>query len=96
MIQKGWVPCDGRPSQRHSLAPEVGPYGITADCVAPGFVRTGRVAPILDGMGPNLLETVALRRYGTPEDCAGVIKFLATDLGAYVTGATIAVEGGAA
>jgi 3-oxoacyl-[acyl-carrier protein] reductase len=39
---------------------------------------------------------VALRRYGTPEDCAGVIEFLATDLGAYVTGATIAVDGGAA
>ena len=47
-------------------------------------------------MGQNLLETVALRRYGTPEDCAGVIEFLATDLGSYVTGATIAVDGGAA
>jgi len=56
-------------------------------CVAPGFVRTGRVAPILDSMGPDLLETVALRRWGTPEECAGVIEFLATDLGAYVTGA---------
>ena len=44
-------------------------------------------------MGQNLLETVALRRYGTPEDCAGVIEFLATDLGAYVTGATISVDG---
>jgi 3-oxoacyl-[acyl-carrier protein] reductase len=78
------------------LAREVGCYGITANCVAPGFVRTGRVAPILDSMDPNLLQTVALRRYGTPEDCAGVIEFLATDLGAYVTGATIAVDGGAA
>jgi 3-oxoacyl-[acyl-carrier protein] reductase len=78
------------------LAREVGPYGITANCVAPGFVRTGRVAPILDTMGAHLLDTVALRRYGTPEDCAGVIEFLATDLGAYVTGATIAVDGGTA
>jgi len=78
------------------LAREVGPCGITANCVAPGFVRTGRVAPILDSMGPDLLETVALRRWGTPEECAGVIEFLATDLGAYVTGATIAVDGGTA
>jgi 3-oxoacyl-[acyl-carrier protein] reductase len=78
------------------LAQEVGPYGITANCVAPGLIRTGRVAPILDAMGQHRLETVALRRYGTPEDCAGVIEFLATDLGAYVTGATIAVDGGAA
>jgi 3-oxoacyl-[acyl-carrier protein] reductase len=78
------------------LAREIGPYGITANCVAPGFIRTGRVAPLLDTMGQNLLETVALRRYGTPEDCAGVIEFLATDLGSYVTGATIPVDGGAA
>jgi 3-oxoacyl-[acyl-carrier protein] reductase len=78
------------------LAQEVGPYGITANCVAPGLIRTGRVAPILDAMGQHRLETVALRRYGTPEDCAGVIEFLATDKGAYVTGATIAVDGGAA
>ena len=78
------------------LAREVGPYGITANCVAPGFIRTGRVATLLDTMGQNLIETVALRRYGTPEDCAGVIEFLATDLGAYVTGATISVDGGTA
>jgi 3-oxoacyl-[acyl-carrier protein] reductase len=78
------------------LAREVGPYGITANCVAPGFVRTGRVAPLLDTMSQDLLQIVALRRYGTPEDCAGVIEFLATDLGAYVTGATIAVDGGTA
>jgi 3-oxoacyl-[acyl-carrier protein] reductase len=47
-------------------------------------------------MGRHRLETVALRRYGTPEDCAGVIVFLATDFGAYMIGATIAVDGGAA
>jgi len=78
------------------LAREVGPYGITANCVAPGLIRTGRVAPLLDSMGKEALENVALRRYGTPEDCAGVIEFLATDLGAYVTGATICVDGGVA
>lgn len=78
------------------LAQEVGPYGISANCVAPGLIRTGRVAPLLDAMGQHRLETVALRRYGTPEDCAGVIEFLATDLDAYVSGATIAVDGGVA
>ncbi len=78
------------------LARKVGAYGITANCVAPGYIRTGRVAPLLDSMGENLLETVAMRRFGTPEDCAGVIEFLSTDLGGYVTGATIPVDGGAA
>src|SRR5258706_3139254 len=53
---------------------------VTANCVAPGFVRTGRVAPLLDTMSQDLLQTVALRRYGTPEDCAGVIEVLAPDL----------------
>ena len=78
------------------LSKEVGPFGITANCVAPGFIRTGRLAPLHDSMGPDLLKTVSLGRFGTPEDCAGVIEFLATDLGAYVTGAVIPVDGGIA
>jgi len=76
------------------LARDVGPHGITANCIAPGYIRTGRLAPIHDAMGSDLLERVALRRFGTPEECAGVVEFLATDLGAYVTGAVIAVDGG--
>lgn len=74
------------------LAREVGPWGITANCITPGYIRTGRLAPIHDTMG-DLLDTVALRRWGTPEDCAGAVEFLATDLGAYVTGAVIPVDG---
>lgn len=77
------------------LARDVGPHGIPANCIAPGYIRTGRLASIHDAMGPDLLNKVALRRFGTPEDCAGVVQFLATDLGAYVTGAVIAVDGGA-
>ncbi|MDB5577634.1 MAG: 3-oxoacyl-ACP reductase [Bradyrhizobium sp.] len=78
------------------LAREIGLYGIRANCVAPGFIQTGRLAPIFAEMGPDLLETVSLRRFGTPDDCAGIIEFLATDLGAYASGAVIPVDGGTA
>lgn len=74
------------------LAREVGPWGVTANCIAPGYIRTGRLAPIHDSMG-DLLGTVGLRRWGTPEDCAGAVEFLATDLGAYVNGVVIQVDG---
>lgn len=79
-----------------SLAQELGPDGITANCLAPGYIATGRLAPMFEGMGAeDLRESVALRRFGTAEDCAGALEFLVTDLGAYVTGALIPVDGGA-
>jgi len=58
-----------------TLKIQTGPYGITANCVAPGFVRTGRVAPLLDTMSQDLLETVALRRYGTPKTARASLNF---------------------
>ncbi len=79
-----------------ALAQEVGPDGITANCIAPGYIETQRLAPMFAAMseGGDLKEQIALRRYGTPDDCAGVLEFLVTDLGAYVTGAVIPVDGG--
>lgn len=76
------------------LAQELGPYGITVNCIAPGVIRTGRTAPIHDSLGSEAVNKISLRRFGTPEDCAGVVEFLVTDLGAYVSGATIPVDGG--
>jgi 3-oxoacyl-[acyl-carrier protein] reductase len=77
------------------LAQEVGPFGITANCVAPGFIATGRLLPVFEAHGMNrVLGQIPLRRLGTPEDCARVVEFLVTDLGGYVTGAIIPVDGG--
>ena len=79
------------------LAQDLGPFGITANCIAPGVTATGRIAAtILAGDMHNspLIQTIALRRVGTVEDCANVIEFLATSLSDYVTGAIIPVDGG--
>lgn len=77
------------------LAQEVGPHGITVNCVAPGFIATGRLAPMFEAQGTqDVIDRIALRRIGTPQDCARVIEFLVTDLGSYVTGAIIPVDGG--
>lgn len=74
------------------LAQELGPYGINANCLAPGILATGRV---LERLGDVLHSLpVALGRTGTPEDCAKVVEFLATDLSDYVTGVLLPVDGG--
>lgn len=79
-----------------SLAQELGPDGVTVNCLAPGYIATGRLAVMFDNLGSDELRgSVALRRFGTPDDCAGALEFLVTDLGAYVTGAVIPVNGGA-
>jgi 3-oxoacyl-[acyl-carrier protein] reductase len=80
------------------LAQDLGPFGITANCIAPGVIATGRImATVLPGSiqsNQDRSELVALRRLGTVEDCARVVEFLATDLSDYVTGAVIPVDGG--
>jgi 3-oxoacyl-[acyl-carrier protein] reductase len=80
------------------LAQDLGPYGITVNCIAPGVIATGRIMQtVLPGSidaNRDRSEQVALRRLGTVEDCARVVEFLATDLSDYVTGAVIPIDGG--
>jgi 3-oxoacyl-[acyl-carrier protein] reductase len=80
------------------LAQDLGPYGITANCIAPGTIATGRimqtVIPGSSGANDDPASRVALRRVGTVEDCARVVEFLTTDLSDYVTGTVIPIDGG--
>ena len=73
---------------------ELGPKGVRANAVAPGFVRT----PILNSMPDKVIEgmesRVPLKRLGQPEDIANVYAFLASDEAAYINGAVIEVTGG--
>jgi NAD(P)-dependent dehydrogenase (short-subunit alcohol dehydrogenase family) len=77
------------------LAEEVGKYGITVNAIAPGYILTSMaVAELGDQEGYDSPDGVALRRWGTTEDCAKVIEFLCTDLSDYITGQVITVDGG--
>ena len=77
------------------LANELGPDGITVNCVAPGNIETARLAHLYPG-GPTAEQTepIPLRRWGQPSEFADVVCFLASDRGSYVSGATIPVDGG--
>jgi 3-oxoacyl-[acyl-carrier protein] reductase len=72
-----------------ALAQELGPHNINVNCIAPGIIRTGRM-----GDRSGLSDRISLRREGTIEDCVNVVEFLVTALSDYVTGETIAIDGG--
>jgi 3-oxoacyl-[acyl-carrier protein] reductase len=77
-----------------SLAQEVGSRGITVNAVAPGLIETELIAHLDEAARKRLLDHVALRRIGTPEDIAGVIAFLCTPAADYITGQVLVVDGG--
>ncbi|OWT63660.1 SDR family NAD(P)-dependent oxidoreductase [Candidimonas nitroreducens] len=80
----------------HALASELGPRGITANAVAPGYTRTDGNAAFREN--PELVKAVeaeiALGRFGEPSEIATVVAFLASDEGHWVTGQTIEASGG--
>ncbi|MGC8119287.1 3-oxoacyl-ACP reductase FabG [Marinobacter sp. VGCF2001] len=77
-----------------SLAKEMSNRGITANCVAPGFIDTDMTKKLDDKQREAMLEIIPAGRLGAPEEVASVVAFLASDGAAYVTGETIHVNGG--
>ena len=84
-----------------TLAIELGPFGITVNCVAPGFIATAMTEQTAARMGMSFDDfkeaaaaQVPVRRVGVPEDVAGVIAFLCSPDAAYVSGQVIYVRGG--
>ena len=81
------------------LAHELGPWGVTVNCIAPGFVRsnptTERQWQSYGKEGQErLLQNIALKRLGTPDDVANGVLFFAGDAAGWVTGQTLSVDGG--
>jgi 3-oxoacyl-[acyl-carrier protein] reductase len=77
-----------------AMAREVGSRNITVNSVAPGFIATDMTDALGDEQKAKLAEQIPLGRLGAPEDIANAVSFLAGESGAYVTGATIPVNGG--
>jgi NAD(P)-dependent dehydrogenase (short-subunit alcohol dehydrogenase family) len=81
-----------------AVAIELGPDGVTANCIQPGAILTGITKPAFaanPAFGDYWVQKSALKRLGAPEDIADVAAFLASDDARFVTGAAIVVDGGA-
>lgn len=72
-----------------TTAKEMGPRGIRANCIAPGFIISDMTAAMSDEVRAAWVKTIPLRRGGTPEEVAKVALFLASDLSSYVSGQVI-------
>jgi 3-oxoacyl-[acyl-carrier protein] reductase len=78
-----------------TLARELGPQGVTVNCVAPGRIDTARLAQLYpDGPSDDDLKAIPLGRWGTPQELGDVACFLASDRARYITGTTVVVDGG--
>ncbi len=89
----------GQISLTRQLAHELGPWGITVNCVAPGFVLSNPTTERqYQAMGKDgqerLLSNIALRRLGTPQDIANAVMFFASDYAGWITGEALSVDGG--
>ena len=77
-----------------SLAVELAPKGITVNAIAPGVIVTDMSAFVREVASDEILARILLKRFGTPEDVARAAVFLASDDASYITGVTLAVDGG--
>ncbi|MBO9326571.1 MAG: 3-oxoacyl-[acyl-carrier-protein] reductase [Roseiflexus sp.] len=77
-----------------AVAREMASRGITVNAVAPGYIETELTAGLGEQARAAILEAIPLRRFGTPQDVANLVCFLASDAAAYITGQTLTVDGG--
>lgn len=81
-------------SMTATMAKELAPYGIRVNAVAPGFIATDMVDKLPEEKKTEYLDTIPLKRFGTPEEVGDVVAMLAGDECSYLTGQVIVIDGG--
>ena len=77
-----------------TLAAELGPYSITVNAIAPGFIQTDMTDAIPEKIKAKIVDAIPLRSVGQPKDIADTVAFLAGESARYITGQVISVDGG--
>ena len=77
-----------------SLAREVAARGITVNAIAPGYIASAMTDALSDSIKKMFVDIIPMKRFGTPEEVAHVVKFLISDEAAYITGQVISINGG--
>jgi len=77
-----------------TVAKELGSRNVTVNAVAPGFIKTPMTDKLTEEQRNAMLQLIAMKRYGLPEEIAGVVSFLASSDASYVTGQVIEISGG--
>ncbi len=77
-----------------ALSKEMARRGITVNCVAPGFIETDMTQKLDDSVKDNFIKSIPAAKFGTGDDIANAVRFLASDAASYMTGTTLHVNGG--
>ena len=77
-----------------SLSKEVGARNITVNSISPGFIETNMTEELKDSNKKKFLSNISLKRFGSPDEVAKLVSFIASDDSSYITGQTITIDGG--
>lgn len=77
-----------------AMAKELGPRNITVNAVAPGFITTEMTLGLPEELKEKMLAQIPLKKFGGPNEVADLVAFLTSDAAGYISGQTIAVDGG--
>lgn len=77
-----------------SLAKELAPFGVRVNAVAPGIIETEMTSELSDDVKNRFLDNIPMKRFGSPDEVASVVRFLSSEDSSYITGETLSISGG--